>query len=222
MERIVEKVKTNYKEIALRLLFLLSIGGLTKIYVILNNYRGKVYHLKTALDTIIPFNKYFVVPYLYWYIYMAVVFVYFAVTDGKKYFKLLSGIIIGMALCFVIYYFFPTTVPRPLLKGDDIFIKAVNFIYKRDNPYNCFPSIHVLDSFLAAVYINREENISYKLKITSSVISFSIILSTLFIKQHYVYDALSAMVLAYIMYYSLNYAAIVEKIRQKTSIEINE
>ncbi|WDU83138.1 phosphatase PAP2 family protein [Caloramator sp. Dgby_cultured_2] len=120
--------------------------------------------------------------------------------------------------CYIL--FFPTTVPRPLLKGDDIFIKAVNFIYKRDNPYNCFPSIHVLDSFLAAVYINREENISYKLKITSSVISFSIILSTLFIKQHYVYDALSAMVLAYIMYYSLNYAAIVEKIRQKPLLRL--
>ncbi|WDU83137.1 hypothetical protein [Caloramator sp. Dgby_cultured_2] len=46
MERIVEKVKTNYKEIALRLLFLLSIGGLTKIYVILNNYRGRYIILK--------------------------------------------------------------------------------------------------------------------------------------------------------------------------------
>ncbi|MCX7902901.1 MAG: phosphatase PAP2 family protein [Caloramator sp.] len=222
MERIVEKIKTNYREIAFRLLFLFSIGALTKIYVILNNYRGKVFHLKTALDSLIPFNKYFVVPYIYWYIYMAAVFVYFAVTDGKKYFKLLFGIIVGMIICFIIYYFLPTTVPRPPIKGDDIFIRAVNFIYKRDNPYNCFPSIHVLDSFLAAVYINREENISYKLKIISSFISFSIILSTLFIKQHYVYDALSAMVLSYIMYYGFNYNVIIERIRQKTSVELNE
>lgn len=222
MERILEKIKINYKEIAFRLLFLFSIGALTKIYVILNNYRGKVFHLKTALDSLIPFNKYFVVPYIYWYIYMAAVFAYFAITDGKKYFKFLFGIILGMIICFIIYYIFPTTVPRPLLKGDDIFIRAVSFIYKRDNPYNCFPSIHVLDSFLAAIYINREEILPQRFKIISSIISFSIIISTLFIKQHYVYDALSAMVLSYVIYYGFNYNIIIERIRQKASVELNE
>ncbi|SEF78765.1 PAP2 superfamily protein [Caloramator fervidus] len=217
---LMEKIKVNYKGIIFRLLFSLSIGFLSKIYLILNNYRGKVYHLKTVLDDMIPFNKYFVIPYLYWYIYIAAVLIYFAVVDGKKYFKLLLSILVGMGISCIIYYFFPTTVSRPLLKGEDVFTKLVFFIYKKDNPYNCFPSIHVINSCLAAIYVNRE-GILKNYKMISTLIAVSIILSTLFIKQHYVYDVLAGIIVSYIIYFAFNHSVVLDRVKQRYPLEIN-
>ncbi|MCX7951051.1 MAG: phosphatase PAP2 family protein [Clostridiales bacterium] len=212
----------DYKNVLLRLILLFSIGVQSKIYIYLNSYRGKVYHIQTPIDTMIPFNKYFVVPYVLWYVYIGFIFFYYAVYDDKKYFKLLAGINIGMMVCFVIYYFFPTYVPRPQVYGEDIFADMVRFIYNRDNPYNCFPSIHVLDSVIMAVYINRDETITINTKIISTLISASIILSTMFIKQHYFYDAVSATILAYGIYLVFNYKEVAESVKKRVLVYIKD
>lgn len=214
---IVDALK-NFKVVLFRLAFLVSIAFSSLIYVYLNNYRGRVYHIQTALDQAIPFNKYFIVPYVVWYIYLGIFFFYYAVYDEKKYFKILASIIIGMLICYVIYYFFPTYVPRPQVVGNDIFAKAVRFIYNRDNPYNCFPSIHVLESVIIAVYVNRDLVLGYKVKLASTVTAILIILSTLYIKQHYIYDAVSAGAMAYGLYFIFNYREILTKINGKTII----
>lgn len=212
----------DYKNVLLRLILLFSIGVQSKIYIYLNSYRGKVYHIQTPIDVMIPFNKYFIVPYILWYLYIGFIFFYYAVYDDKKYFKLLAGVNIGMMICFVIYYFFPTYVPRPQVYGEDIFADLVRFIYGRDNPYNCFPSIHVLDSVIMAVYINRDETITLNTKIISTLISASIILSTMFVKQHYFYDAVSATILAYGMYFVFNYKEVAESVKKKVFVYIKD
>ncbi|WDC85445.1 phosphatase PAP2 family protein [Caloramator sp. mosi_1] len=210
----------DYKNVTVRLLLLFSIAAQSKIYVLLNSYRGKVYHIQSPVDMLIPFNKYFIVPYIYWYIYLGFIFFYYAVYDEKKYFKLLAGVNLGMIICFIIYYFYPTYVPRPQVYGEDVFANMVRFIYERDNPYNCFPSIHVLDSILFAIYVNRDETIDLKYKLYSSTISFSIVISTLFVKQHYFYDAVSAAILAYIMYVAFNFKEIVEFFKSRVLVYI--
>ncbi|CDF59063.1 phosphatase PAP2 family protein [Thermobrachium celere] len=212
----------DYKNVAIRLMLLMSIAVQSKIYVLLNNYRGKVYHIQSPIDLIIPFNKYFVIPYLFWYIYLGFIFFYYAVYDEKKYYKLLAGVNVGMMICFIIYYFFPTYVPRPNVYGEDIFSDLMRFIYKKDNPYNCFPSIHVLDSVLFAVYVNKDEFIELKYKLYSSAISFSIIISTMFVKQHYFYDAVSATILAYSIYVVFNYREFVEFFKRRVFAYIKE
>lgn len=205
VKELTKTAKDDYKGIILRLILLSTLGITSLGYVWLNNFRGKVYHIPTNLDTIIEFNKYFIVPYIYWYAYLGFFLGYYLLFDGKRYLKILMGINIGMIISFIIFYFFPTTVPRPIVGGSDIFIQAVNFIYSRDNPYNCFPSIHVLDAVLIAAYINRDGRFSPGVKMFSSLISFSIILSTMFIKQHYVYDAIGGAFIAYFMYIVFNY-----------------
>ena len=194
----------------------------TRIYAFLDTYRGRVYNIKTALDAMIPFNKYFILPYLYWYIYMGIIFFYFAVVDEKKYYKLLFGINMGMIISYFIYYIFPTTVPRPQVYGQDMFAYLVRMVYNNDNPYNCFPSLHVLNTVLAAIYVNRDESIDVFYKYLSSLIAVSIIFSTFFVKQHYIYDAISATIIAYGVYFVFNYKEVKEKFMAKNYAKISE
>ena len=43
---------------------------------------GKPYHvMHTALDDLIPFNEYFIVPYLLWFLYVAAAIAYFFFTS---------------------------------------------------------------------------------------------------------------------------------------------
>jgi uncharacterized BrkB/YihY/UPF0761 family membrane protein len=148
MRQLLRDISKNWVNIAVRLFFALSISLSVVIYVVLNNDRGTIYHIPTFIDNAIQFNKYFIVPYVIWYFYVFFIIFYFAVYSENKYFRLIIGIVTGMLVCFIIYYFFPTVVPRPTVYGDDIFARAVKIIYTRDKPYNCFPSIHVLDSVL--------------------------------------------------------------------------
>lgn len=215
MKYMLSILKKDYKYVIIRCSFIISIWINVKGYVYLNNFRGKVFNIRTAFDAALPFNKYFVIAYVAWYIYVGFVLFYFAVCDKKKFFKLLICINAGMIVCYIVYYFYPTMVVRPQIVSNDVFSNAVKFIYRRDHPYNCFPSIHVLDSILCAAYINRDKLFTLKAKLISSFISAMIIFSTLFIKQHYVYDAVSAIVLSYALYYILNFKEIKLKHQMK-------
>lgn len=183
-----------------RLCFMVAIPIVSIIHIILNTYRPDVHNLKTIIDDIIPFSAIFVVPYVYWFLYIPIVLVYFAVVDYKYYFRLLMSIIAGMFICFIVYYFYPTTVPRPELVENDIFTRLVrDFIYANDNPYNCFPSIHVLNSVLVTLFFCKF-NKSSVLKALAILSCVSISLSTMFIKQHYIADMFASLLLGTSMY----------------------
>ncbi|QCX33718.1 hypothetical protein FDN13_08395 [Caloramator sp. E03] len=215
MGRMVRILIKDYKKVAGRLSFLISIIFTSAIYRYLNVYRGKAYHIPTFIDGLIPFNKYFAIPYLGWYIYLGFWIFYYSVVDEKRYFKLIWGLNLGMLICFFVYYFFPTYVPRPEIHGNDIFDNMMRFIYNKDNPYNCFPSIHVFDAVLVGIYINRDEVLSLYDKLISSMIVVIIIFSTFFVKQHYIYDAISGMFVAYSVYFIFNYKEVLFKLQSK-------
>ncbi|MCX7708327.1 MAG: phosphatase PAP2 family protein [Clostridia bacterium] len=191
---------TRLTQVFNRICFMVTIPLVSIIHVVLNTYRPNMHNLKTAIDDIIPFTPMFVVPYIYWFLYITMVLFYFAVVDYKYYFRLLMSIIAGMFVCFIIFYFYPTTVPRPEVFGEDIFSRLVrDFIYKKDNPYNCFPSIHVLNSLLVTLFFCKF-NKSTILRTLAVLSCVSITLSTLFIKQHYVADMVASLLLGTSVY----------------------
>lgn len=194
------------KKLLIRLSYMLSILVMGYGYKIMNNYRGKAYILEHSIDQVIPFSSFFSIPYLLWYYpLLLIVGVYYGCNNVSIYKRLLFSINLGMFLCFAIYYFYPTTVPRPLVESNDIFSWLVVQIYKKDNPYNCFPSIHVLKSALIAMYANVDKDLSITSKVGIWMASITIILSTMFVKQHYFYDIISGLVLALGLYYTANY-----------------
>lgn len=194
--------KRNLIEIIKRLSFTIIMAVITTIDVHLNTSRPGTNNLEITLDKYIPFNKYFIFPYVYWFLYVAAGLIILAVINKKNYFRMLASIIIGMLICYVIYYFYPSTVTRPIINSNDFVSKIVKFIYSVDNPYNCFPSIHVLNSVFITVFMCKSLK-NKKLHIIFYLSFIAITLSTLFVKQHYVLDAVSAIGLGAIIYYAV-------------------
>lgn len=190
----------NVKDIIIRGVFSISIPLSSILYGFTNKNRGNVHILQSSVDTMIPFNQYFILPYIFWYIYVAFFLFYFCAVDKEIYYKLLMSIVLGEIVCCLIFYIFPTYVPRPNVQGDDICSALVRAIYKSDNPYNGFPSIHVLDSIFVAVFVFKTHKLNKLTKIISLFFALSVIISTMFIKQHYFVDAVSAALLSWLLY----------------------
>jgi len=189
----------KYKQVLIRISFMFIIPLISLIHIYLNVYRDNTKEIATPLDAIIPFVSAFVVPYIYWFLFVFVGLFYLAVTDGKKYYGLLSSIVTGMLISFIIFYFFPTTVTRPEVVGGGLLNYAMRAVYGSDNPYNCFPSIHVLNATLVTLFLMSKEK-SFQFNIWALMSCVIINLSTLFTKQHVVLDVVSGMTLSIIMY----------------------
>ena len=202
MEQLQKKVVTDqWKDVFKRGLFSLSIPLISLTYPLLNQYRGNTNSVFTFVDKLIPFNRFFILPYISWYIFIAIFSVILCISDKERYFKLLITLNIGMITCYIIYYFYPTYVPRPIILKTDFFSNLVLNLYAADNPYNCFPSIHVLNSVLIALYIYESEKVSKYIKVICIIMSSSIILSTMFIKQHYFADVVVGVIFAFVLYF---------------------
>ncbi|MDM5317640.1 phosphatase PAP2 family protein [Fictibacillus sp. b24] len=188
------------KENILALCLLLSIPLLNIIYQVLNHGERGARQLITAVDHQIPFVEIFIVPYVLWYAFIFLMFVYFCIYDRAIYYRTLLSFCVGMLACYVIYFFFQTTVPRPELASEGMLTKIVQYVYGADQPFNCFPSIHVLSSYLMVLGIRHSKMWTIKKDIIVSSIAYSIILSTLFVKQHVVLDVVAGILLGSILF----------------------
>ena len=170
------------------------------------------------IDKLIPFNKYFIIPYISWYFYVVIFIAIFCVINERTYYRLLISLAVGMIICYVTFFIFPTTVPRPTIITKDVFSRLVLSIYKNDEPYNCFPSVHVVNAMIVSIYVNREEKFNKIIKIISSFLAILIVLSTMFIKQHVFVDAVSGIIVAYAVYMAVYSYDIIKKRIRKTQI----
>lgn len=156
------------------------------------------------LDDIIPFCKYFIIPYLMWFIYMFAAIAFFFFYSRREFIRYATFLIIGMSVCLAIYVLFPSELQlRPVtVDTSDIFGYLVNIIYRTDTPTNVCPSIHCLNSFATHIAIVKCEYFRKRPALIrlSFILMVMICLSTLFLKQHSVYDVMGAALLAVILY----------------------
>ncbi len=160
-------------------------------------------NVHTVLDDMIPFSKYFVIPYFLWFAYMTATIIFFFFYDKMELIKYAVFLITGMSVCIIIYAVFPSyQTLRPVITDDDIFSKMVCFIYSVDSPSDVCPSIHVLNSIAAHTAVLKSRFFRSKpvLKTISLILMILICLSTVFLKQHSVIDGLCAIILAALLY----------------------
>lgn len=153
------------------------------------------------LDKYIPFIKYFVYPYMLWYITLFLVPYLFYKKDKMFYKVYIKTIFISLLIAFLVYIFYPTTLIRNEILAIDLSTLIISLIYKIANPaINCLPSAHCILSFVH-IYITLMINgINNKIKTIIIIQSILVILSTLFIKQHVILDVISAFILSLIIY----------------------
>ena len=168
-------------------------------YKLLNNGTGDINSLVTTVDDTIPFLKIFIIPYITWYGYMAVGLIYLCMKNRKSYYTSLISLNIGISVCYIIYMIFQTTVPRPIITDSDILSKLVSLIYKNDNPFNCFPSMHVTTTYIIMKGINSSEK-NIIISLIYNIIGILIIISTQFVKQHVVLDLVFAILLSEVVF----------------------
>lgn len=196
-----DMIRMNRKFAAyLPLCWLLAIPVLNVFYGLLNHGGADTARLVTEWDRLIPFMPVFIIPYLIWYPYVFFMFVVFFKKDRQVYYRSLTLTCIGLAVCYCIFYLFQTTLPRPDIGEGGILNSLVGFVYATDSPYNCFPSIHVLTSHivLKAAY---QCILSRRATTAAGLISWSIIVSTLFVKQHVIMDVLGGILLSEMLFF---------------------
>ncbi|MHC1685478.1 MAG: phosphatase PAP2 family protein [Clostridiaceae bacterium] len=197
MESVKSIFFTQWKELMKRAMLGLSVGIVSSFYPIINQHRESVKVLNSFVDVGINFNQYFIIPYISWYVYVFGFIVMLGLFDGEEYYKLILALVVTMLLSFIFFIFFPTTVPRPEVLSSDPFSRLVLIIYSADKPYNCLPSAHVSYSMIIATYVAKSKCFSNKVKFISSITCIMIVLSTLYVKQHYFLDAVTGVLITY-------------------------
>lgn len=161
-----------------------------------------IIHMK--MDDKIPFCEYFIIPYLLWFAYVAWIMIYLLITNEKDFHRCCTFLFTGMTIFLIvstlfpnIHYLRPASMPR-----NNIFTQLVSSLYKIDTSTNLWPSIHVYNSLgvYFAVMHNDRLNTKNSVKLTCFSLTTLIILSTVFLKQHSVFDVMTGLLMGAILY----------------------
>lgn len=174
-----------------------------------------------VIDDKIPFVKEFIIFYFLHYFLPALALWITTFYDKSKFWILWFSAVACLVISFITYCIYQVEMVRPEVTGNDIFSKLVRFVYKGDiDSLNCFPSIHAIMGAFAIVCSFANKNNPLWMKIVFTVLSVGIIVSTVFVKQHYFYDALVGVILMFISY-PITYL-IIGFIRKKSKNKSNE
>ena len=165
--------------------------------------RVTVIHM--TIDDYIPFVEVFIIPYMAWFAYAVGTVLFFFLTMRKdEYYRLITFLYVGMTVFLVVSFVSPNVhYLRPAqFARDNVFTAIIAGLYRADTPTNLWPSIHVYNAIGAHCAIMHSDFFKTRpvLRRMSFVTCVLIILSTMFIKQHSVFDVLTAFAMSIIMY----------------------
>lgn len=191
---------TNYKHVLVLSYYVV----LSILYTTAEAVTVPRFTMHSFIDDYIPFCKYFVVFYLFWYVYIIVPMVYFGFKSKEDFLKLALFMFLGMTACYVVYFLLPNQQDlRPMITDTDIFSRVIKYLYSVDTPTNVAPSMHVLNSIAVHVVISRSKKLRdiKWLQVASLFSAIMISASTMFIKQHSIEDVIYAGILSYGIYH---------------------
>lgn len=117
----------------------------------------------------------------------------FLMRNYEQLYRFRNACFATMLLHFAIFFLFPISIDRPVIVGNDFAAQVGRFIQSVDAPTNCFPSLHVSLTFLAAFIVAK----AYKFLAAPFFLwAFAIAISTITTRQHYFYDVLGALIVA--------------------------
>ena len=200
-KKCLQKIWESNKHFTLMLYFVIYLAW----FAFLEKHVTTHFHvIHMNIDDYIPFCEVFIVPYLLWFAYIAVVIVYMGFKDKKEYFNMCTFLFTGMTLFLIVSTVFPNGhFLRPIsFERDNIFTQLCAKLYETDTATNLFPSIHVYNSIgvhLAIAHSEKTKN-NKPVRLASGILMVSIILATVFLKQHSVFDVITAFVTSFVVY----------------------
>ena len=184
----------NYNDRIMLVLFLVQlIAG----YNIIQKYFPVGHVLKISfIDNHVPYMPVFALAYLCYTLILFLPFL-FVFTNKKQLFAVSTAFFSVATICNICYISFQTMMIRPEIIPSGFFDRLVMFIYSIDKPVNLVPSEHVAFPVLTTLCLCHIKKKSWYILLPITIL---IILSTLFIKQHYILDVLAGIVVAGIGY----------------------
>lgn len=213
MEKIKNYVKSNKNFIiSMSILFL----GNMFMYWFLKLFQGNPIYIDYYLDDKIPFWGWTVYIYDMFYPFSIISFILLYRKDQDAYYKGIIATIIGCIICYIIYLVIPTIMYRPEIPQYDALTNLVLKItyYFDDPPLNCFPSLHCVFCF-QVMFTYFKSNYNVKRKLFTAVIAILIVLSTLLVKQHYIFDVISALLICIIATIIVDLFKIYDRLKEK-------
>lgn len=149
-----------------------------------------------ALDDLIPFCELFLIPYLFWFVYLIGSLAYTFFFDIQSFRREMYFVILTYASTILIYCLFPTCqLLRPeIFPRDNLLTRFIAWYYAFDTNTNVCPSLHVIGSLAALVGLwDSPRFSSRKWRAASAVTAVLISISTVFMKQHSILDVFAAL-----------------------------
>lgn len=155
------------------------------------------YHVMyCAADDLIPFCELFLIPYLFWFLFLIGMHLYTLLYDVASFRKMMRFIIVTYTAALVLFILFPTCQQlRPaVFPRDNVLTRAMAAFYHCDTSTNVCPSLHVVGS-LAVVFAAWHSH-GFRKRWRRAAVTLTgvlISISTVFLKQHSVIDLAAAL-----------------------------
>ena len=166
--------------------------------------RDSYYPMYCPLDDLIPFCEYFLIPYLFWFIYLIGYHIYALLYDVAAFRRLMKFLIFSHAIAVVLFVVFPNCQElRPVVfERDNAFTRFMAGFYLFDTNTNVCPSLHVIASVAVLVSAWDSKHFctpGWRAAFTAAAVLIS--LSTVFLKQHSVLDVLISLPICGLSYW---------------------
>ena len=174
---------------------LLAVGVyFTSIIYDLLNHGPAVIFMKTPLDDFIPVIPIFIIPYVSLRPFVYATLVILLLFRTRLFQSAALSMIAAWFVSYTFYFFAQSVMVRPLLVEQDILTQMIRDVYASDNPFNDFPSLHTSLSTILAIHWWRVDK---RIGVPVAIWVALIVLSTVFVKQHYIPDVILGLLLAF-------------------------
>lgn len=198
MKRLYERIRPAIPVIVYFIVYMAWFGYIER------NKASKYTVIHMNIDDKIPFCEYFIIPYIAWFVYVVAVVGYLMIKDRAGFYRNFTFLTTGMTIFLIISTFWPNIQHlRPyVMPRDNVFTHMVSFLYRIDTPTNLWPSIHVYNSIGAYFGVAHNSRLGSNKYVKGGcfALSFAIILSTVFLKQHSMFDVMTAFIMAAVVY----------------------
>ncbi len=225
LQKAIEKTLFHGKSTKTSLYIAYVIGNvllmLVLFFLVLNtlayDWTGQLYptgsglSLATSLDNALPFTPQWVIFYVYVFYPLAfLTMAFFGFYEYKRGYSLGWSLVIINAISIAIYIVFPVStfawrqqyLAQP--STGNFWAKQVYGVWAGDTSFNCFPSLHAAVStacFYAWFrYAKAKPSATNKaFAVATLIIAAGLVISTLFVKQHYIADEVAGVILALVV-----------------------
>ena len=172
-----------------------ALFAIIPLYLVIGSIvsHGRLHRPDSSLDSLFPLAPAWSLVYLS--LFLAALLPVFVVHQQELVRRVVWMYLSTWLTAYAVFLLYPTAAPlHAKLTGGGFTDEVMRGLYDSDVPYNCFPSLHVAQCYLAACCC-------YKLHQRTGTVAFVwasfVALSTLYTKQHYVADVLAGAALAF-------------------------